>query len=126
MKKRKRMYGKILWFFTFLLALVMIFACTVSVFAEEPVVIEDKNNLATNKWDWGTDKVGTGLATIDDSGIRLENFNTGNAIYAIYQTNRMQEFRFSMHANLHLTRPSEKGLLRTIISSIIPICTYPL
>ena len=110
MEKRKRMYGKILCFFTFLLALVMMFACTVNVFAEEPVVIEDKNNLATNKWDWGTDKVGTGSATIDENGIKLENFNTGNAIYAIYQTNRMQEFRFSMHANLHLTRPSEMGV----------------
>ena len=108
--ERERICRRILCLLTLLLALAMVFACSVNVFAEEPVVVEDKNNLATNKWDWATDKVGTGSATIDDNGIKLENFNTGNAIYAIYQTNRMEEFRFSMHANLHLTQPSEKGV----------------
>lgn len=98
----------------FVLVLAMAFANSIVVFAaEEPsgtdytVEIADENNLAGNKWDWDTDGVGNAVTIFDDSGMRLENFNKGGSCYAIYKTNKFNEFKYSMYAKLNLTRPSE-------------------
>ena len=77
--------------------------------ASADVTVADKNNLAANKYDWLTDKVGSAQTTIDQNGLRMENFNIGGSCYAIYQSNKFSEFKYSMYAKLHLTRPSECG-----------------
>lgn len=101
--------------FVMIVVLAMMFANAVGVFAAEEaagdnnytVDIKDENNLAGNKWDWDTDGVGNATTIFDDSGMRLENFNKGGSCYAIYKTNKFNEFKYSMYAKLNLTRPSE-------------------
>lgn len=74
------------------------------------VQIAEENNLAANKWDWLTDKTGSAEVAIDEGGLRMENFNKGGSGFAVYQTNKFSEFKYSMYANLNLTIPSECGL----------------
>ncbi len=71
--------------------------------------VAEENNLATNKYDWITDNVASGSVVIDDEGMTFENFNMGSSVYALYQTETFSEFKYSMYANLNLTRPSELG-----------------
>ena len=73
------------------------------------VEVAAENNLATNKHDWAVDKVGTATTTFSETGMRFENFNIGGSPFAVYQTNKANEFKFSMYAKLNLTRPSEFG-----------------
>ncbi len=74
------------------------------------VEVAAENNLATNKWDWEVDQAGGGKApSISADGIRFEDFQSGNSTFALYKTNRFTEFKYSMYANLNLTRPSEYG-----------------
>ncbi len=101
---------KIKYLLSLFVVLALMFTCTFAAFAADYTVeVKDENNLAANKWDWATDKVGSGSATFGENGMKIENFNLGSSIYAIYKTNKMNEFKYSMHANLNLTRPSQVG-----------------
>lgn len=81
-------------------------ALTVSASAEGySVEIAPENNLASSRWDFGTDNVGSGKATFDQNGIKLENFTQGSSLYAIYNAHKFTEFRMEMNALLHLTCP---------------------
>lgn len=107
---------KIKLVFALLISVLVISTCfTTLAFAEENDTtyikeVAEENNLATNKYDWITDNVATGLAEINETdGITFENFNLGSSVYALYQTHKFNEFKFSMYANLNLTRPTECG-----------------
>lgn len=101
---------KIKYLLSLFVVLALMFTCTFAAFAADYTVeVKNENNLAANKWDWATDKVGSGSATFGENGMKIENFNLGSSIYAIYKTNKMNEFKYSMHANLNLTRPSQVG-----------------
>lgn len=99
-------------------ALMFVISLTVSpstlqgVTAEEgsyDVAVEDNENLAMNKYDWATDSVGSAATEFSEGGMLLKNFNKGGSAYALYNTNSLNEFKFSMYANLNLTWPSAKG-----------------
>ncbi len=77
--------------------------------ASYEVSVADNENLAMNKWDWETDQVGSGTTEFSSNGMTMKNFNKGSSVYALYNTNELDEFKFSMYANLSLTWPSLKG-----------------
>lgn len=77
--------------------------------AHYEVSVADNENLAMNKWDWSTDQVGSGTTEFASNGMTMKNFNQGSSVYALYKTNDLDEFKFSMYANLSLTWPSLKG-----------------
>ena len=97
---------------TLLCMLLAVTSIGISAFAVEGYdkTVDEKNNLATNKYDWVTDKVATGSVVIDENeGMTFENFTLGSSVYALYQTNKVNEFKYSMYAKLDLKRPSELG-----------------
>ena len=73
------------------------------------VAVAENENLAMNKYDWATDKVGSAETEFSANGMLMKNFNKGGSAYALYNTNQLDEFKFSMYANLNLTWPSAKG-----------------
>ena len=84
------------------------------VFAEEQagynVAMTEDENLAENKWDWATDKVGAADTYFTaGKGFTVQDFNRGGGAFGVYKTNRLNEFKYSMYANLSLTYPSAKG-----------------
>ena len=63
---------KIKYLLSLFVVLALMFTCTFAAFAADYTVeVKDENNLAANKWDWATDKVGSGSAKmcIRDSDI---------------------------------------------------------
>lgn len=105
---------KVKYLLTFLMVFILMFACSVNAFAagasDTLIEVKDENNLAVNKWDWATDVVGSATVEIDNDGMRFENFETGSSSFAIYKTKKTNEFKLSMYMNLHLTRPTDKGM----------------
>lgn len=73
------------------------------------VTVAENENLAMNKYDWATDKVGSAETEFSEDGMLMKNFNKGGSAYALYNTNKLDEFKFSMYADLSLTWPSAKG-----------------
>lgn len=73
------------------------------------VAVADNENLAMNKYDWDLDCVGSAETEFSENGMLLKNFNAGGSGYALYHTNKLDEFKYSMYANLNLTWPSSKG-----------------
>ena len=109
---------KFRFLFALLISVIAVSTClTTTVFASgEPYnkTVAEENNLAVSKYDWLTDNVASGLVEIDETdGMTFKNFNLGSSVYALYQTNKFNEFKYSMYAKLNLTRPSEKGFSYT-------------
>lgn len=71
--------------------------------------IKDENNLAAWKYDWNTVGIGAGKVDFSSGHLRMENINTASANYALYTTNKFNEFRLDMYANLNLPCPSENN-----------------
>lgn len=103
---------------TMLLAAALLFTGGVKAASDVEVVanadayeveLSGNENLAMSKYDWTTDKVGSAETTFSENGMMMKNFNKGGSAYALYNTNRLDEFKFSMYANLNLTWPSAKG-----------------
>lgn len=100
---------------TFILSLIMATTCfSLTAMADEVATapyekeVAETNNLATSKYDWVTDNVATGKVEISETnGMTFENFTKGSSVYALYQTNKFNEFKYSMYAKLNLTKPSD-------------------
>ena len=100
---------KFRFLFALLISVIALSTClTTTAFAsgDEPYskTVAEENNLATSKYDWITDYVASGYIDINETdGMTLKNFNMGNSVYALYQTNKFNEFKYSMYAKLNLT-----------------------
>lgn len=75
--------------------------------SESIVEIKDENNLATWKYDWDVVGIGAGKTSFDSGNLRMENINSASSNYALYKTNKFNEFRLDMYANLYLPCPSD-------------------
>ena len=76
---------------------------------EYQIEIKDENNLATWKYDWDVVGIGAGTSNFDTGHLRMENINMASSNYALYKTNKFNEFRLDMYANLNLPSPSDTG-----------------
>ena len=83
-----------------------------SVQAGDPfsITIAEKNNIANWKYDWNIVNIGGGHTSFDNGHLRMENLSQGSANYAMYVTNKFNEFRVDMHANLNLVSPKDLSL----------------
>ena len=77
--------------------------------------IADENNLADWKYDWNVVGIGAGNPNFDTGHLRMENINQATANYALYHTNKFNEFRLDMHANLNLPSPSDLGITEDVV-----------
>ncbi len=99
-----------------MLAAIPVAASTIEK-AQTPVAVEaatptldSTQNLATNKWDWNVDQTGSGVTTFSESGMRLEGIDNMSSPFAIYKTNSLSEFKYSMYATINLTTPHDLGV----------------
>lgn len=76
---------------------------------EYSIDIKEENNLANWKYDWDVVGIGAGKTTFDSGHLRMENINMASSNYALYKTNKFNEFRLDMYANLNLPGPSDTG-----------------
>ncbi len=74
---------------------------------ENLIEVAEVNNLANWEYDWNTVEIGAGKTSFDSGNLTMENINLATANYALYQTNKFNEFRMDMYANLYLPSPSD-------------------
>ncbi|MBQ7923696.1 MAG: hypothetical protein IJ329_00160 [Clostridia bacterium] len=69
--------------------------------------IAAENNLALNKWDWEVDEIASGVTTFDSDSMYMDGISSVGGPFATYKTNRLDDFKYSMYANLSLTTAHE-------------------
>ena len=69
--------------------------------------IATEQNLALNKWDWEVDEIASGKTTFDEDSMYMDGISSVGGPFATYKTRKLDDFKYSMYANLHLTTPYE-------------------
>ena len=89
-----------------ILAAMPLFAASAEGYSYE---IAEENDLASWRYDWNTVEIGSGKTGFESGNLKMENINQGTANYALYKTNKFNEFQLDFYANLYLPSPSDTG-----------------
>ncbi len=63
----------------------------------------EEQNLAHNKWDWEVDEIASGVTKFDGESMYMDGISSIGGPFATYKTNRLDDFKYSMYANMNLT-----------------------